>query len=113
MLIILHYAGVHSVSIEGESKDQVAVTGDGIDSVCLTSRLRKKFCYATILSIADVKASKNKDDDAGGTKEKETTSTENLSVPFSPYSYANCPCPCPSYQVVYCEPPNPSSCSIV
>nr|ACU17675.1 unknown [Glycine max] len=39
--------GVHSVALEGESRDQVVVTGDTIDSVCLTNKFRKKVqqCY--------------------------------------------------------------------
>ncbi|XP_061360683.1 heavy metal-associated isoprenylated plant protein 47-like [Gastrolobium bilobum] len=84
------FQGVHSVSLEGESRDQVAVTGDGIDSVCLTNKLRKKFCSATLLSVADANTSDG-DGDAGGLK----------------FCYA--PPPCPSYPVVYNQDPNPCS----
>jgi len=36
------HAGVQSVGIEGEDKDQLVVVGDGVDATCLTSCLRKK-----------------------------------------------------------------------
>ncbi|QHO27146.1 hypothetical protein HN51_024136 [Arachis hypogaea] len=47
--------GVESVAVEGESKDQLVVTGDGVDSVCLTNQIRKKFPGASIISVEDVK----------------------------------------------------------
>ncbi|XP_057726623.1 heavy metal-associated isoprenylated plant protein 47-like [Arachis stenosperma] len=47
--------GVESVAVEGESKDQLVVTGDGVDSVCLTNQIRKKFPGASMISVEDVK----------------------------------------------------------
>ncbi|KAG6405222.1 hypothetical protein SASPL_132808 [Salvia splendens] len=44
---------VEAVSI-GEN-DQLVVTGERVDSVCLAKSLRKKFCFADIVSIEDVK----------------------------------------------------------
>ncbi|XP_057425592.1 heavy metal-associated isoprenylated plant protein 16-like [Lotus japonicus] len=118
------FQGVNSMSLEGESRDQLVVTGD-IDSVSLTNKLRKKFSYATLLGVGDMEDSNNKGGDAGGTKENVTiedsnnkggniggteenvtTSTENISIP---YSYANYPPPL--FHVVY--DPYPSSCSIL
>ncbi|KAL1556124.1 heavy metal-associated isoprenylated plant protein 16-like [Salvia divinorum] len=46
--------GVISVSI-GKDNDQLEVVGEGVDSVCLAKSLRKKFCFADILSVAEVK----------------------------------------------------------
>ncbi|WJX64260.1 hypothetical protein P8452_49069 [Trifolium repens] len=61
--------GVVSVSLEGESKDQLVVTGDQVDCVCLTSKLRKKFCSAKILSVEDANTSvSNESGEAGGEK---------------------------------------------
>ncbi|TKY56952.1 hypothetical protein E2542_SST21398 [Spatholobus suberectus] len=104
--------GVHSVGLEGESKDQVVVTGDRIDSVCLTKKLRKKFSYATLVSVADANASNDEQggDSAGGEQEDETTITlvENLPVA---YCYPNFPPPCPVYVVDH--DPYPNSCSIL
>ncbi|XP_029128710.1 disease resistance protein Pik-1-like [Cajanus cajan] len=99
--------GVHSVSLGGESRDQVVVTGDGIDSVCLTNKLRKKFSYATLLSVTDANASNGGDDE--GEQKEETNSMENMGVG---YYYANYPPPpFPSYVVDYDSHPN--TCSIL
>ncbi|KAI9109075.1 hypothetical protein K1719_020030 [Acacia pycnantha] len=50
--------GVNSMSIEGEGRDQLVVTGQGIDSVELANILRKKLGHATIVSVQDVEAKK-------------------------------------------------------
>ncbi|MED6210464.1 hypothetical protein PIB30_064340 [Stylosanthes scabra] len=46
--------GVQSVAIEGDSRDQLVVTGDGVDSICLANQIRKKFPGASITSVEDV-----------------------------------------------------------
>ena len=76
------YVGVVSVSLEGESRDQVVVTGDQIDCVCLTKKLRKKFCFVNLLSVEDAKASTTSNEgDEAGEKQKDveviTSSLEN------------------------------------
>ncbi|KAG6407381.1 hypothetical protein SASPL_130370 [Salvia splendens] len=43
---------VAAVSID--ENDQLVVTGEGVDSVCLAKSLRKKFCFADIVSVQDV-----------------------------------------------------------
>jgi hypothetical protein len=45
--------GVDSVSIAGDAKDQVVVVGDSVDSVKLTSVLRKKVGRAHLVQVAD------------------------------------------------------------
>ncbi|KAL6275377.1 hypothetical protein ACE6H2_018978 [Prunus campanulata] len=52
--------GVSKVSIEGADKGHMEVIGDGVDSVCLTSLLRKKLGFAAIVKVEEVK--KDKDD---------------------------------------------------
>uniref|UniRef100_A0A2N9HZP4 HMA domain-containing protein n=1 Tax=Fagus sylvatica TaxID=28930 RepID=A0A2N9HZP4_FAGSY len=47
--------GVISVAVEGSDKDQLVVIGEGVDSANLTCSLRKKLCYATLLSVEEVK----------------------------------------------------------
>ncbi|KAL2317045.1 hypothetical protein Fmac_030921 [Flemingia macrophylla] len=97
--------GVHSVSLGGESRDQVVVIGDGIDSVCLANKLRKKFSYATLVSVTDAN---NSDDE--GEQNEETISMEN--VPAAGYYYANYhPPPFSLYVVDY--DPHPNICSIL
>ncbi|XP_027368617.1 heavy metal-associated isoprenylated plant protein 47-like [Abrus precatorius] len=51
--------GVSSVSIEGADRDQLAVTGEGTDSVCLTKALRRKFGHASIVTVEEVKDKKD------------------------------------------------------
>jgi len=105
--------GVVSVSLEGESRDQVVVIGDyQIDCVCLTKKLRKKFCYVNLLSVEDANASASNEGDEAGKEQKDDeetrNSTENLSVVCCEKNY---PPPCPLYYIVDHEP-YPSSCSI-
>lgn len=95
-------------AFEGETSDQLVVTGEGIDAVFLTNRMRKKFSYATLLSVEEVKEEKDEGGQDGGEEEDETETNEN----YPP------PCPmCGTYHspmyhhVVY--DPYPNSCSIL
>ena len=49
-------AGVQSVGIEGEERDQLVVVGDGVDATSLTSCLRKtvKVGRADIIKVEEV-----------------------------------------------------------
>jgi len=102
------HAGVHSVALEGESRDQVVVTGDTIDSVCLTNKFRKKFSNATLISVADANASDEQQGGGGGEQKVETTLEKKLPIA---YCYANFPPPCPLYVVDH--DPYPNTCSIL
>lgn len=97
--VLLLLAGVTSVSIGGDGRDEVVVTGDGVDSVCLTNKLRKKLSHATLLSVQDVKPGD------GAAKKDETKPIEYIGYynPLPPY---------PSYPVVYDPYPN-NNCSIM
>ncbi|XP_030445851.1 heavy metal-associated isoprenylated plant protein 16-like [Syzygium oleosum] len=46
--------GVTSVAVEID-KNQLVVTGEGVDIACLTRALRKKVAPASIVSVAEVK----------------------------------------------------------
>uniref|UniRef100_A0A251V2H3 Heavy metal-associated domain, HMA n=1 Tax=Helianthus annuus TaxID=4232 RepID=A0A251V2H3_HELAN len=48
---------VESASFVGSDKDQIAVTGEGIDSVELTTLLRKKVGYTELVSVGPVEQS--------------------------------------------------------
>ena len=91
--------GVNSVKIEGEDKDRVVVTGDGVDPVCLTSSLRKKVGSATLLSVEEVKE----------TKKEEIKAVQCVSSNYCPQYY----CPQPVYQAVLHDPYPDPSCSIM
>ncbi|GLT36800.1 hypothetical protein SLA2020_111550 [Shorea laevis] len=92
--------GVSSLAIEGTDKDQVVVTGDGIDSANLTRTLRKKVGFATILSVQKV-------EEKGKDKVEEKTEPP---IPSSYGQYWQYTAP-PFHQVVY--DPTPSVCSIL
>ncbi|KAF7009590.1 hypothetical protein CFC21_024106 [Triticum aestivum] len=57
-------AGVTSMGITGDARDQLEVVGDGVDPVCLVSCLRKKLGHAQIIKVEEVKKpdEKKKDD---------------------------------------------------
>ncbi|XP_037450092.1 disease resistance protein Pik-1-like [Triticum dicoccoides] len=47
--------GVDSVALAGDGKDQLVVVGHGVDSVKLTSALRRKVGHAQLLQVGDAK----------------------------------------------------------
>ncbi|KAJ0602105.1 putative protein kinase RLK-Pelle-CrRLK1L-1 family [Helianthus annuus] len=51
-------SGAESVSFVGPDRDQIVVTGDGIDPVELTRLLRKRVGYAELLSVGPAEAKK-------------------------------------------------------
>ncbi|TVU29517.1 hypothetical protein EJB05_21087 [Eragrostis curvula] len=61
MSLVAAMGGVDSVALAGDAKDQVVVVGDGVDSVKLTSALRKKVGPAQLLQVAD--AGKKKEEE--------------------------------------------------
>ena len=50
---------VISVAWEGEGKNKVVMTGEGTDAATVTRRLRKKLCYAYLVSVEQVKWNKD------------------------------------------------------
>ncbi|KAF5479113.1 hypothetical protein F2P56_005614 [Juglans regia] len=96
MKIAATSSGVISVGIQGPDKDQLVVIGEGVDSACLTCCLRKKLCYATIVTIEEVKPEK----------------------PKPPPVPVPCPCPypppppCPMYceRLICCRDQDPNPC---
>ncbi|TXG68282.1 hypothetical protein EZV62_003217 [Acer yangbiense] len=52
MQIAVGASGVESATLIGDDKDQIEVTGDGIDAAELTKLLRKKFGYAILESVS-------------------------------------------------------------
>jgi len=96
---------VSSVAIQGSDKDQLVVSGQGVDSANLTRSLRKKLCYATILSVEEVK------DNAESTEEKVPEPPNPVEINFSQFPVCNCQ-PYPKYyEVVY--DPYQNNCSIL
>ena len=56
-------AGVTSMGITGDARDQLEVVGDGVDPVCLVSCLRKKLGHAQIIKVEEVKKPEEKKKD--------------------------------------------------
>ncbi|XP_047071107.1 heavy metal-associated isoprenylated plant protein 46-like [Lolium rigidum] len=100
-------AGVISMGITGDARDQLEVVGDGVDPVCLVSCLRKKLGVAHIVKVEEVKDPKPEE------KKKED--------PKPPVPVVCPPPPCypgPGYyhhpypsQMVVCD--EPSNCGIM
>ncbi|KQK00075.1 heavy metal-associated isoprenylated plant protein 47 [Brachypodium distachyon] len=112
MALVAAFVGVNSVSLAGDDKDQVVVVGDGVDSVKLTSALRKKVGPAELLQVGDTKK-----EEPEKVKNPEGTTV----VEYTPYPW-QCYHPYPSQPVPVCEYPagtaygyhsRPGTCSIM
>uniref|UniRef100_A0A2N9F7R8 HMA domain-containing protein n=1 Tax=Fagus sylvatica TaxID=28930 RepID=A0A2N9F7R8_FAGSY len=112
--------GVISVAVEGSDKDQLVVIGEGVDSANLTCSLRKKLCYATLLSVEEVKEKQKPEEK---TKPKPKPKDEKPKNPESTSSTSCSGCPqlpiCPQYPPfptfyeVAVYDPSPSYCCIM
>jgi hypothetical protein len=102
------------VGITGGDKDKLEVVGDGVDTVCLVSCLRRKLGHADILQVEEVKP-----DDPATNKESPdgpTPPPEPVPPPPHPdYTYTDCCCCChhhhPPPPMVICE--EPSNCAVM
>uniref|UniRef100_A0ACD5V6Y6 Uncharacterized protein n=1 Tax=Avena sativa TaxID=4498 RepID=A0ACD5V6Y6_AVESA len=98
-------AGVISMGITGDSRDQLEVVGEGVDPVCLVGCLRKKLGGAHIVQVEEVKDK----------KPEEKKEEPKPPVPVYPLP----PCyPGPGYyhhaypsQMVVCD--EPSNCAVM
>lgn len=61
------------MSLEGDDKDRVSVTGDNVDMVCLANQLKKKFRSVIILTVEDLK---KKEEEEKKKKEEEKKKKE-------------------------------------
>uniref|UniRef100_A0ACD5V5F5 Uncharacterized protein n=1 Tax=Avena sativa TaxID=4498 RepID=A0ACD5V5F5_AVESA len=98
-------AGVTSMGITGDARDQLEVVGDGVDSVCLVSCLRKKLGSAHIVQVEEVKDPKPE------VKKEEPKPPVPVYPPPPCYpgpGYYHHPCPS---QMVVCD--EPSGCAIM
>ena len=60
MSLVAATVGVDSVALAGDGRDQVVVVGHGIDSVKLTTALRKKVGHAQLLTVGEAKKPEEK-----------------------------------------------------
>nr|XP_043622269.1 heavy metal-associated isoprenylated plant protein 47-like [Erigeron canadensis] len=77
--IAVGLSGVESASFVGSDKDQIAVTGEGIDSVELATLLRKGVGYTELLSVGPVEEKKP--------ETKETNKPAVVSMQIDPSNY--------------------------
>jgi hypothetical protein len=78
MALVAATVGVSSVALAGDGKDQVVVVGEGVDSVKLTTRLRKKVGHAQLLQVGDAKKEEEK---------KPAAAVVEYTYPWSYYQY--------------------------
>ncbi|CAN6238469.1 unnamed protein product [Urochloa humidicola] len=93
--------GVDSVAIAGDDRDQVVVVGDGVDSIELTSALRRKVGPAHLVQVGEDK------------KEEKKTPAGTAPVPdYPPWCYY-APPPSWVYDPYGYQTQQDSSCSIM
>ena len=97
---------MESVSLQGEDNSQIVVVGDDIDSVNLTSLLRKKVGFAELTSVSPVSTEEE--------KRKQEAKPSEYGVPYyyqpgAPYYYQ----PGAPYYVYEVAGYNQNSCTIM
>ncbi|GJM95943.1 hypothetical protein PR202_ga12739 [Eleusine coracana subsp. coracana] len=118
LALVAGFCGVESVKLDGD--DKVVVEGD-VDSVNLTSALRKKLGSAQLVEVVDAAAKKKKEEEekkkkeeeAKKKKEKEEEEEEEkkkAAAQLELCSYYRCP-PYPPYAVC-CEQVPDHACTI-
>ncbi|XP_074586195.1 heavy metal-associated isoprenylated plant protein 47-like [Curcuma longa] len=55
MKLVASVAGVASVGVQGEKKDELVLVGDGVDAANLTRCLRKRVGHADLVRVEEVK----------------------------------------------------------
>ncbi|TKW39978.1 hypothetical protein SEVIR_1G215600v4 [Setaria viridis] len=106
MALVAAKGGVVSVAIAGADRDQVVVVGEGVDSVELTSTLRKKVGPAQLVQV-------------GEDKKEVKPPAAAAPAPYNPW-YGYPPAPSQPVSYVYehpygygCQTREESSCSIM
>ncbi|XP_059641496.1 heavy metal-associated isoprenylated plant protein 16-like [Cornus florida] len=99
MKIVVGISGVESAALQGADKNQIEVTGDGVDAVELTTALRKSKSvgYAELVSVTAVGEKK---------PEEKQNEVQPPLIWTTSYQY-------PPYQMVYQYPNQDPNCSIM
>ncbi|XP_059662839.1 disease resistance protein Pik-1-like [Cornus florida] len=102
--IVVGISGVESAALQGADKDEIVVTGDGVDAVVLTTALRnsksKSIGYAELVSVGENK------------KEEEKKETKNEAVVY-PTPTWTCYAQYPQNRQMVYEHPTQDNCSIM
>ncbi|KAK3158316.1 hypothetical protein QOZ80_2AG0135540 [Eleusine coracana subsp. coracana] len=110
LALVAGTSGVESVKLDGD--DKVVVEGE-VDSVNLTSALRKKLGSAQLVEVVDAAAAakkKEEEEEAKKKKEKEEEEAKKAAAQLALCSYNRCP-PYPPYAVC-CEQGPEYACTI-
>ncbi|XP_060189707.1 heavy metal-associated isoprenylated plant protein 16-like isoform X1 [Lycium barbarum] len=106
--VAISQPGVESAAMTGDEKSQLEVVGEQIDSVKLTSVLRKTLGQAELVSVGPAGGDKKKDEKAGSDKKPEVAAIVTQPQPaLYYYTYPQYPV----YQVT--DSYDQSNCSIM
>lgn len=106
MALVAAAGGVHSVAIAGDGKDQVVVVGEGVDSIKLTTDLRKKMGDAQLVEVGEDKKKEE--------KTKPDPVADAVAAYYNSQYYYHYPPPPPAVAVAYDPYSRPgSTCSIM
>ena len=101
---------MESVSLQGEDSSQIVVVGDDIDSVNLTSLLRKKVGFAELTSVSPISSEEEKP------KQETNPSESRIPSMIWPTYQAGVPCyyqPSVPYYAYNVTGYNQNSCTIM
>ncbi|KAL5972365.1 hypothetical protein ACLOJK_041619 [Asimina triloba] len=101
MKIVVGLPGVTSATLEGADQNQIVVIGEGVDSVQLTTRLRKKMGFTELVSVSEVEEKK------GDANEKPGSDPVVLPTAWA-YQYGG-----PHYVAYYAPEPYQDNCNIM
>ncbi|PIA28673.1 hypothetical protein AQUCO_06800093v1, partial [Aquilegia coerulea] len=82
MKIAVGVTGVTSAELQGDSKNQIVVIGDGIDSTCLTKLIRKKVGFTELVSVTPIPEKKEEKP-----KVKNEPAAQAQEMVWTPYQY--------------------------
>ncbi|KAL5720603.1 hypothetical protein ACHQM5_013257 [Ranunculus cassubicifolius] len=80
MKIAVSAHGVVSAELQGDSRNQIVVTGEGIDSTCLTMSIRKKVGFTELVSVTVIEEKKKEE-------KKDEKKDEVKPMVWTPYQY--------------------------
>ncbi|XP_010551977.1 PREDICTED: uncharacterized protein LOC104822446 isoform X1 [Tarenaya hassleriana] len=66
----VQFTGVTAVEIKGDHRNQIEVTGDEVDMIALTRKLRKQVAFAELVSVSKVEPPKKPDEKKDGDKKE-------------------------------------------
>ena len=97
LLAVFGFVGVESAAWQGEDKSKLEVSGDSIDLIALTKKLKKKIGFTSIVTVEEKKEEKE--------EKKEEKKEEVPALVYHPMGF-------PQYQYYELPPSNHGFCTI-